>query len=141
MSFIEVRTVFRERLEALGYEEHDQPFDPNAIGNTIIDGSFHMQTGFVASGPANQQVHSFNFPIVIRVYRRGHLDVLTAYDNAHVEAETILADILDPSVRIGGTIKDIVPDSIEIQPLDASNDNIIVIEFSFTARLECDFTA
>lgn len=136
MSLAAVRVFFRERMEGLGYTEHDQPFQPTVLAENIQDGSFHMETGVISSGPANQIVHDFEFPITIRVYKKGFADVLSAYDKIHEEADTILADLLDPLVRIGTIIKDIVPDTVQPLPLDETNDNVIVLELVFTARLE-----
>ncbi len=136
MSLTAVRTLFRERLEGLGFTEHDQPFQPFQIGETIVDDSFHMETGTVISSAANQTVHSFEFPIIIRIYKKGYINVLQAYDEIHQTADEILADLLNQTVRIGDPVKDIVPQSINILPMDDSNDNILVLELSFTARLE-----
>lgn len=134
--FQEVRTFFRTRLEGLGYREHDQPFQVTQIGENIQDNSFHMETGLITSAEANQAIHSFLYPITIRIYRKAYQDVLSAYDDVHEEMDSILTDILEPSVRIGTVIKDIVPDSIQPLPLDDTNDNVIIIELNFTAKLE-----
>ncbi len=136
MSFTAVRTLFRERLEGLGFEEHDQPFQPNQIGETIVDDSFHMETGSITSDSANQRVHSFDFPILIRIYKKGYSNLLDAYDQVHATADSVLADLLNPDVRLGTEIKDIVPNSIDLLPMAESNDDIIILELGFTARLE-----
>lgn len=136
MSLASVRTLFRERLEGLGFEEHNQPFQPDQVGETIVDGSFHMQTGTISSSFANQAVHSFDFPITVTIYKRGFIDLLTAYDEIHETADTVLADLLDQTVRIGDPVKDIVPNTVDILPIDESNDNIMKLELVFTARLE-----
>ncbi len=136
MSLASVRPFFRDRLEALGFMEHDQPFQPNQIGETIVDDSFHLSTGTIISGPANQVIHSFEFPITVRIYKRGFVDLLEAYDEIHETADTVLADLLEPSIRLGTDIKDIVPESIDIVEIDESDDNIFYLELVFTAKLE-----
>ncbi len=139
MSFTAVRTLLRERMETLGFEEHDQPFQPNQIGETIVDGSFHLETGSISGSAASQRVHSFDFPTILRVYKRGYVDLLTAYDDIHGVLDTVLTDLLDPAVRIGTDVKDLVPDSIDIVPISESNDNVIYLEIVLTARLELCF--
>ena len=136
MSLATVRPFFRERLEGLGFSEHDQPFQPNQIGETIVNDSFHMETGSIISSAANQVVHSFEFPITVRIYKKGYVNLLEAYDDIHETADEVLSDLLEPSVRIGTDIKDIVPESIDILPIDDSNDNILYLELVFTAKLE-----
>lgn len=140
MSFAYVRTLFRERLEGLGFEEHIEPFQPNQIGETIVDNSFHLETGSILGSVANQIVHPFDFPITVRIYRRGFVDLLEAYDELHVTADEVLTDLLLPSVRIGDPVKDIISESIDIVPIDDSNDNIMVLELVFTAKLELCYT-
>ncbi len=139
MSLASVRPFFRARLEGLGFREHDQPFEPGQIGESIQDGAFHMETGVIVSTSANQIVHDFDYPITIRVYKKGYEDILAAYDEIHADADLILADLLDPMVRLGTIIKDIVPDTVQPLPLDETNDNVIVLEFVFTAKLELCF--
>jgi len=136
MSLASVRPFFRDRLEGLGFREHDQPFQPNQIGETIVNDSFHISTGTIVSAPANQRVHSFEFPITVRIYKKGFVDLLETYDDIHSTADDVLADLLDPSVRLGSTIKDIIPESIDIVEIDESNDNVLFLELVFTAKLE-----
>lgn len=141
MGLANVRPFFRERLEGLGYTEHDQPFEPTEIGANIVDGAFHMETGTISSGPANQRSRTFEYPLTIRVYKAGYSDILEAVDAALEEADTILNDLLQPSVRLGNAvgIKDIVPNSVQPTALDATNDNVVVIVMVLTARLELCF--
>jgi len=136
MSFLAVRVLFRERMEGLGYTEHDEPFQPNQIGENIQDMAFHIETGLIVSAAANQKVHDFLMPVTLRVYKKAYQDVLLAYDEIHIDADTILADILDPSVRIGSIVKDVIPETIQPLPLGDTNDNVIILELVFTAKLE-----
>ena len=136
MSLAAIRPFFRERLEALGYEEHDQPFEPNEIGANIVDGSFHLEVGVVSSFAANQRDHEFSFPITIRVYRTEYSCLNEGYDAIFGEADTVLDGLLVPSVRLNsGLLRDIVPNSVQVRALDSTNDNVIVLELAFTARL------
>jgi hypothetical protein len=138
MGLTDVRTLFRDQLEGLGYEEHPEPFQPNQIAETLVDRSFHLETGSIISGPANQTVHSFEFPITVRVYSKGYENLLEAYDELHQTADDILANILNQNVRLvqSPNIKDIVPESVEIEPMAESNDDILVLVLAFTAKLE-----
>jgi len=137
MSFVFVRDFFRQRLVDLGFSEHDEPFQPTIIAANITDGSFHMETGLITSDSANQIVHSFNFPVKIRIYRAAYNNVLGAYDKVHEDIDVILEDFLNPVVRLGPFIKDIVPESIQPVPFDiTANDNIIILEMDFTIKLE-----
>lgn len=139
MSLSEVREFFRGRLESLGYREHDEPFIPEEIGANIVDEAFHLETGSITGGPANQRVHGFSYPITLRVYKTGYKNLNQAYDNSMEIADTILADLLAPGVRIGTVIKNITPETIQPLPLSVTNDNVIVLTFTFTIDLQLCF--
>lgn len=140
MSLSQVRPFFRDRLESLGLSEHDQPFEPNEIGASITDDSFHIEIGAIASLPANQLVYNFSVPVTVRLYKTGYSNLNDAYDEILGLADTVLADFLQPSVRLAGTpIKDIVPNTVQPTPLAPSNDNVIILELAFTAELQLCF--
>lgn len=139
MSLASVRPFFRTRLEGLGYTEHDQPFEPDEVGANIVDDAFHLETGSIAGAAANQMVHGFLYPITVRIYKVGYQNLNDAYDESMEIADTILADILQPSVRLSTVIKNITPESIQPLPLSSTNDNVIVLTLAFTAELQLCF--
>lgn len=140
MSIASVRPYFRTRLENLGYSEHTDAIDFDNIPSTILDDSFQLETSSISGEPANQLHHEFDYSVVLRVFKRGFNDPVEAYDAIDEDIETILADILSPSTRLGTDIKDIVPISIAKIPLSASDDNDIILEFNFTVTLIMCFT-
>ena len=135
MSLTVVRPFLRDRMEALGFDEHRDAFNTDNIASTIMDNTFHMETGTISSEAANQIDHDFDYPIVLRVFKKGFRNTVEAYDAIDQTAQDILEDLLDPEVRLGTAIKDIVPDTILSVELDSTNDNIIVLEMSFTFKL------
>lgn len=139
MSLSDVRPFFRERLEALGFREHEKPFLTNEIAANIADRSFHIETGLISSAAANQIVHEFDYPLTVRIYRVGYSNTINVYDSAINDADSILEDFLDPTVRIGTLVKDIVPNTISLEVYDASNVDTIILEMNFTAKLQLCF--
>lgn len=140
MSLASVRPFFRERLEALGYKEHNQPFEPEEIGANIVDDSFHLETGLITSGPANQALHAFSYPMTIRIYKTGYVNLNEAVDESMAIGDTVLNDLLQMSTRLSQEfIKDIILNSIQPTPLGPSNDNVIVLELNVTAELQLCF--
>ena len=117
MGLADVKPFFRTRMEGLGYEEHNQVFEPGEIAASIVDGSFHLETGDIISAAANQRSHTFDYPMTIRVYKIGYSDILEATDAALEDADVIIADLLNPDVRFnnGVGIKDIVPNSARLE--------------------------
>jgi hypothetical protein len=139
MSLSQVRSLFRTRLDGLGYREWPDGFNFENIPDTILDRSYHIETGLISGTSANQTVHNFSYSISLRVFLKGYRDPAAAIDDAVSQAETILADILSPSVRLSTTIKDIVPDTITVEPFDISNDNDVILKMDFTADIKCLF--
>ena len=126
-----VRTYFRDRLEFLGFEEWRDGFNFENIPSTLLDKSFHIESGDVAPTASNHQVHEFSSPIIIRVFLKGFLDPVEAIDSAFDSADDIMAEVLLPANRLGVNIKDVVPTNISVKPLSDQNDNSVLLELSF----------
>lgn len=140
MSIASVRPFFRTRLEGLGYTEHTDAIDFQNIPSTVLEDSFQLETNAISGEPANQINHDFDYSVVLRVFKRGFVDPVEAYDAVDEDIETILADLLSPAVRLGTSIKDIVPLTINKLPLSVSDDNDIILEFNFNVILIMCFT-
>jgi len=140
MSLVSVRPYFRARLDSLNYVEWTDGFNIENIPQTILNNSYHLAIETIDSGPANQLHHEFTFPVTLRVFLRGYRDPAAAIDDAISQAETILAEVLSPSNRLGTEIKDVTPESIDVRALADSNDNDIVLEMVFNTVIDCNFT-
>lgn len=135
MSFAVIRPFFRSRLEALGYTEHADAVDFSNIPSNLLSETFQIESLPISGGPANQRAHEFDYGLILRVFKRGFADPVTAYDSADSDIGLILSDLLAPSVRLGVDIKDIVPLSISKIPLSGSDDNDLIIEFNFSVKV------
>lgn len=140
MSLSAVRSYFRDRLDGLGFTEWTDGFNVANIPQTISDETYHLETGFIDSGTANQLTHRFDYSITVRVFFDGFNNPAAAIDRAIASSETILADVLDPANRLGLDIKDISPESITVAPRDESNDNDVILIMEFNADIICDFS-
>ena len=136
MAISSVRPYFRARMKALNFKEHKDGFNFNNVPSTLQDKTFHIDSGDLTIGSANQLTHEIDYKVTVRVYKRGFRDPNAALDAVDQTTETILTEILKPSNRLGTDIKDVVPDAIRKVPLDNSNDNAIILEMDFTAKLE-----
>ena len=133
-----VRQLFRDRMDALGYREHETAFTFEDLASTILDGSYHIGSGTTLGSPVNQKSIRLEYQIDLRVFKRGYRTTNDALDDLDVIAEEILTDILPSVVRNTTEIKDIQLESIDRVPLSDSNDNAMFLEMSFTVVLvEC----
>ena len=131
---------FRARLNSLNYKEWEDAFNFDNIPQTRLDMAYHLEVGAIDSGPANQLAHQFSMPVVVRVFIKGGRDTKASRDDALSQSETILAEILKPSNRLGIAIKDVQPDGLTLNVLDTSDDNDIILEMNFTSIIWCNFT-
>jgi hypothetical protein len=139
MSFSSVRPFFRTNLDELGFSEWKDGFNFENIPDQILNNSYHIEVGQISGGPSNQLVHEFSYPVLVRIFLKGYLDPASGIDAAMEVVDNVYHQVLDPSVRLGTVIKDVIPDSVSVRPQDISNDNNIVLELGFSAILICNF--
>ena len=96
--------------------------------------NFHIESGAVDGSASSHQPHQFNCNLILRVWLKGFNDPSEAIDEAYSTANTIYADILLPSNRLGSDVYDVVPSSFSVTPLAASNDNTVQLEFSLSIK-------
>jgi|CXWL01.1.fsa_nt_gi hypothetical protein len=131
MSLINIRSYFRTHLDAVGFTEWTDGFNVENIPSTILDNSYHIENGVIASTASNHQAHLFRCPVTIRVFYKGFADPASAIDNAYVGAESILAEVLLPSNRLGSSLQDVIPINISVTPLSNTNDNSVILQIEF----------
>lgn len=128
-------------MNSLDFKEWDDAFAFNNIPDSILDLSYHLSTQAISSGPANNMVHTFLFPVEIKAFFKGFKSTNTARDNVMMNVDLILAEVLKKENRLTQTngIKDVRPINIAIDPVDGSNDNDFVIALTFDVQLVCAF--
>lgn len=139
MSLTAVKAYFETRLDALNYHEWDDAFNIENIPDTLVDKAYHVEFNSISSSGTSHKVHEFDFPVTVRVFLKGFRDVDAAKDDAVVQYESILGGVLAPANRLGTAIKDIVPNNMVLLPIAQSNDNDIILEMTFTAKVMCVF--
>jgi hypothetical protein len=132
MAISDVRQYFRDRMSALNYSEWRDGFNIENVPSSILEGTYHIESGEIASTASNHQIHTFECPIILRIFIKGFNDPIQAIDDAFDTSEDVLAEILLPSNRLDEAIKDVVPDSINVEPLSTSNDNSMILVMTFT---------
>lgn len=137
--FTDVLAYFRTVLDGLGLREWTTAFSSDNIPASILNQSYHLTLDPITGAGSNHQVHSFDAPVTLRVFLKGYRDESESVDAAIELGQDVMCAVLDSSTRLGANIKDIVPNSMQPIPLSSSNDNSIIIEFSFTAKLYITF--
>lgn len=140
MSLTGPKTYLRTALDVVGFREHDDGFASDNIPSTIIDGSYHLEIGTITSGPANQIHYVFTFPVTVRLFFKGYADPKGTIDQVLEQGDNVLKEVLKTSERLGQIdgIKDVIPSSIQVIPLDGTNDNSMILEMEFQFNIiEC----
>lgn len=140
MSLTAVRSYFRTRMDSLGHEEWTDGFNFDNIPETILDRSYHIESGPIAGNSQNQTTLDANSPVTLRLFLKGYRTPAEAIDSGISYGEAAICDIIKPSNANGVTIKDVNFTSMQILPLNSSNDNSVVVEMSFTVRIFLDVT-
>ena len=137
MALIKPLTYMRTQLDSLGYSEWSDGFNFENIPSSIIDGAYHLEVGIISSQSANQRAHQFSFPVVLRVFLKGFSDPKSAIDDALLRGDNILGAVLSEANRLtqAEDIKDVVPNSITVQELSASNDNSVILQMEFVFNI------
>lgn len=139
MSLIDVRSYFRTHLDSVGFSEWTDGFNTENIPGTLLDRSYHIESGVISSTASNHQAHLFICPITIRVFYKGFVDTQGAIDDAYVDATSILAEVLLPANRLGSSLQDVVPSSISVTPLSSTNDNSLILQMEFEVKTYIKF--
>ena len=136
MSFTAVRDYFRVRMDSLDHKEHKDGFNFENIPETIQDRAYHIESGPYTGNSQDQTVLDANADVTIRLFLLGFRDPAAAIDSGISLGEAAVCDIIDPKNANGVTagIKNVNFLSMQLLPRDASNDNSVIVEMSFTVR-------
>ena len=131
--FVEVRSYFRTALVALGFKEWTDAFNVDNIPSTILDKSFHLSAPSGSRrGGYDQQKQDAETSVAIRIARKGYKNPANAIDQCLVDVDAIITQCLDITRRNESGIKNVYNGGHSITALDASNDNVAVLEINFT---------
>lgn len=140
MGLSNVRPYFRTRMNSLGYSEFKDGFASDAIPNTILNKAYHIDNQEPAI-VVEKGVHTvdISMPVKVRIYFKGGREASTAIDNSWTQAQTILCDLIKPSNANTANIKTINLVSISSLPLSDSNNNDVILEMDFEAKVLLDY--
>ncbi len=134
MSLENVRTYFRERLDGLGYTEWKDGFAVDNIPETILDRAYHVFIESISGGPINHTHQDTESEVVVRLFYRGYRMASEAIDESIDGVESIIADVCKVANRTA-TLLNVVFNNADFSPLNAENDNSVLVEMRFSARV------
>jgi hypothetical protein len=138
MSLSDIRPYFRTHFTAEGFTEWKDGFGADNIPENIIDKAFHIDGTSTIGGISNNQADmDTGTAQLVRFFIKGFRNPADAIDKAYLKVENILKRTQKSSNRLT-TLLDVVFEGASILPLADSNDNAVLVEMNFTARVIVD---
>lgn len=129
---IDALNYCRARLKVLGRTEWRDPSFVN-IPRPKLSTSFHVTLEPSTGIRNNQDNQTIDSPITVRLPFAPDRRPTELADAAIVFGETVIADFIDPKNRLTQAgIKNVVFNTMSVEPLDGSNDNAVIIVLVFT---------
>lgn len=130
-----VRPYFRTALNGLRYREWTDGFNFENIPSNVLNNSYHISTPSGGRrGGYDMQTQEIEQDVTVRIFLKGYRSPALAIDNAMTRYDDLLAAVLGPT-RLGCDIKNVYLGNMEILPLDATNDNSVILEVTFTCLI------
>lgn len=136
MSFALIKPYFRSQLAAVGYtSEHLEAVNLGNVPSVTLDRTFHILVSGSSNVSSNQSDQVISANVVVSVFYAGWQSEIEAIDTATSEAESILKSCVKISDRVSGTgtLRNVSFISHSVQPIDGTNDNIMVLTLEFNA--------
>lgn len=139
MSWTVIRPYFNAILETKEYREWPDAFAVDNIPDNVLDKSYHVSIGLIAGIRQNQLDQETEVEVVVRTFHKGYANPQEAIDFAISETESIMKECVKVS-DVGGRVStagilNVVFNEAAFDPLDASNDNSIVVTSTYTVRV------
>jgi hypothetical protein len=136
MSFSAIRPYFESKLEAMDFSLWPDGFATDNIPSNVLDRAYHVSLGPLVGVRQSQADQETESVATVRMYFKGFNDPRVAIDEAIEQFETFMKSCVAPSARtLTDGIKNVVFNEANIDPIDASNDNSVVVTATFTVRV------
>ena len=133
MGFSTVRPYVAQVMADLGFSyEWEDAFNDENIPDTKLDEAWALRFGTANyQGTAHESLQ-FIYPVTILVFKKGYRNPQEAVDSLHLIAEAITKKALEAPRRLNqASIKNVLPSTVDISPLNASNDNAAKLTMNF----------
>lgn len=130
---IAIRQYFVARAKAIGLIEWTDAFNYENIPANLMNGSFFIEApNFQAVKPIQHRDQEISAQVEIKFFIKGYRTPKEAMDKSVEKAESLIREVLKPTNRMSGCLKNVTLNSVNIEPFAASNDNLIMVTNSYT---------
>lgn len=134
MSLQAVRPYLTDRLSALGYTEHVDPFNDENIPSTLLDNGFHQMILSIDGADRAQNAQGLDVSVQVKLFFKGFRDPAEALTQSIINAEGIITGVtlFGNYSNYSPPITSVLLDSISFEPYSIdSNDNVVMAVFVF----------
>lgn len=136
MSWTNVKPFFSSVMEAQGFSNWPDGFNIENIPSNILDHAFHVFIPSIRGVRNAQWDQETVIPVEIVFFLKGYNDPSSAIDSAIESAQNIVSHVMRPSIRTQQTcIQNVIFNDVEFNPLAESNDNAVLAQLNFEARV------
>lgn len=139
MTLSEVRTVIRDRMFLLGYEEWTNFSDTN-VPATELERAFHVAVTGGAGTNLNMHVLKLPNDVVLTIWRKGFNNPVEAMDAGLASIQEVLCDLLNPAVRTLPAYRRIDLNSYSLEPVAGDNESICKVIINLTVEVMLEVT-
>lgn len=134
--FYAVREYFINLGKELSYKAHTDVFNFENIPSTQLDRSFHVESFTFNGLGQNQTDLTLGIPVTVRIFFKSYLQVEDGLKKATNAGEAYVTSALASENRLSDlVVKNVVLDSMVLEPYSVSNDNYVVCRMDFTATI------
>ena len=125
MGFSTIKPYVETFMSELGlHNQHEDAFNDENIAASVLDDAWAIRFGVANYQGTAQESFAFVYPVTVSVFKKGYRNPQDAVDSLNLLAETILKKALEAPRRLNQpSIKNVLPSTLDISPLNASNDN------------------
>lgn len=143
MSFTTIRPYFNTIMTTVDADlrEWTDAFNIENIPESILNKSWHITFNPANQVSLNQTGLRYDYPITLNVFLLGYRVPADAVDTANSMGESIIKECLKHSNRLAiaeansGRIINVISNQMSINPLAASNDNVVRLQLDFTCQI------
>lgn len=138
MSVSQVRTYFESRINEVdsNLKRWQDPFTDENIPESLIDTYYTINYNTISASSNNDISFEDSVNVTITIFKKAYKNIVETYDELNDKALYIRLNCLQPDkISLTDNIRQVETISVNNEPIDVSNDNIIKIAIEFNARL------
>lgn len=137
MTILNLYSHFEGLMEFFGFKEHEDAFNIENIGSSLLERAYHVNIPTIIGGAINQHAQDTSSTVVINFFVKGFRYPKDAKIKAVEIVDQLIRKACNITDRTSGLLN-VVFDSSDFDFIASSNDNIVKVEMRFTAEVVID---